>query len=186
MSSFGDYAINAALKVPGVSAAAYKALLIATQSYAPGMLQISSICYNSLLNDESKNKIAEFIQNDPDLSQYYNKYIILTGLMKNELTDPILFLKANVALMTPLLTSLQINTGNISVDSLKLQLNNHIQDIINKIKENKALVRDVLVRANDVLDKFSKFRTGGNRTKFKNGKRKSRKRRCTFRNHRNR
>jgi len=180
MSSFGDYAINVALKVPGVSATAYTMLLAATQSYAPGMLKISSICYNSLLNDESKDKIATFIQTDPELTQYYNKYIILTVLMKNEITDPYVFFKANEALVSPLLASLHINIG--SVDSLKSQLNDHIQDIINKIKENKALVRDVLVKASDLV----KLRTGGNRTKFKNGNRKSRmKRRRTFRIHRN-
>ena len=174
MSSFGDNVMQNALAVPGISASAYEALLISTEPYAPEMLRISSICYK-LLNDDSKNKIAEFIKNDPDLREYYNKYILLTGLMKNELTDPMVFFKANKALVTPLLASLHINTENISVDSLKLQLNNHIQDMITKIKDNKKLVLDVL----------GKVRIGGNRTKFKNGKRKSRmKRKRTFRNHR--
>jgi hypothetical protein len=166
MSSFGDNILKLAVSVPGVSKAAYNALLVASNSYAPGMLKLASICYNSLLNEQSKNMIADFIKSDPDLGKYYTKYVLLTGLMKNEGTDPIVFLKANEAFVTPILASLRINTGNMNVDSLIVQINSHVPEIISKMKENKALITQIL----------GAVKTGGKRTR-----KSRRKRRRTFR-----
>ena len=165
MSSFGDRAVKFAMGNPTVSMLTYESLVKLTSVDAPGVLKMVSICYNSLLNDASKQKLADFVRTDPYLSTYDDKYIILTGLMKNESTDPILFLKENEALVTPFLTMLHVDTSNLSIESLKLQLNAHIDDIINLIKVHENTVSNIL----------GKVGTHGGKRKKSRSKRRSRK-----------
>ena len=64
-----------ALKIPGVSTAAYTALQVATAPF-PGLLKFSSLFYSKVLNDNSKTQLKKFIKKDELLGQFYKKFII--------------------------------------------------------------------------------------------------------------
>jgi hypothetical protein len=163
MDYFAEQAALFAVKTETGALAIYKAIQTATVEF-PGLLQFASICYNSILNDESKKRLDEFIKNDDLLGKYHTKYTILTLAMKSEKMDPLVFINQYEAISKQFLSMVGVNTDNISVDSLKTQLNGHVQDIIEIIKSRKA----------DLSKLLGQIKTGG-KTKRKKRKKTKRK-----------
>jgi hypothetical protein len=141
ISNLGDNMAHGALQIPGASPLAYNALLVATEPEAPGMLKMVSICYN-LLNETSRQDIANFMKKN--FNSYYGKYVILTELMKNESTDPMMFLKENEALVGRFLTLIKVDPRNLSTEFLKNQVNSHVQDIINVATTYAPAIQEML------------------------------------------
>lgn len=150
-----DDAALLALKSDTVSKLAYNTALIESTVVAPGLLQFFCICYNKILNDNSKNALDNFFKNDSFLTQYYKKYKMVTILCKHEPQDPMIFIKNHELIVTNLFNSLGIKPP-LTINDLTISLNNNIVKIIDVIKQKKEQIATMLVSF-----------------KFKGGKRKT-------------
>ena len=160
-----DDAVLLTLKSDSVAKVAYNAALLQSNSVAPGVLKFFCICYNKILNDDSKNKLDAFFKEDDFLKEYYKKYKIVTIICKQEPLDPMNFISENKIIVDKLFQSLNMNTPN-TIEELTRLLNQHIVQLIELIQQHK----------NKISTLMSTFKIGGKtkRKKRKKSKHKSR------------
>lgn len=133
-----------ALKIPGVSTAAYAALQVATAPF-PGLLKLSSIFYSKVLNDNSKTQLKEFIEKDKLLGPYYKKFIIITLIMEAETGDPVAFVKQNQDIAKHFLSFVGVTIDDkFDIETLKTRVNEKIGNIIQFIEGQKDKLYELL------------------------------------------
>jgi len=139
------------------SKVAYSSAVIATS----GMLKLSCVFFNKVLNEESKQKIDAMFE-DPVLKPFHSKYKMITMMCKYETLDPMTFVKENKSMVDSFFASLGIPTPQTE-EELKQAVNQHIGQIIELIQQQKDKIKSM----------FGKI--GGTKRRRKSKNKKSRK-----------
>jgi hypothetical protein len=144
---------------------AYNALLRLPQSSS---IRVVCIFFNSILSNESKDKIDEFIKNDVLLKQFHTKYQMFLVLCQQEHTDPELLLRDYKDVVGTLLSraGIDIDLNTVDIKNFKVGINAHIENVIKLITDAKSEIEPILTKLQSIPH-------GG--TKRKRRKRRSRR-----------
>jgi len=175
MNKVVEQGASAVLSIPGTSTFAYttlKASINKADSTGMGvaLLEFASICFNSVLTDESKASIDKFLSEDDVYKKVYEKYNILKKVMSSETKKLEPFLSENSDLAKKYLTLIGIDYDpTINVEKLKADINANVPKIINLLNENKVEIEKMI----DLVE--SPVKSGGKRTKRRKSKKLSKR-----------
>lgn len=178
-TGIADSVMLNALKNKDVARTAYKSLLVMLPLQSRS-IQVVCIFYNSLLTQESKTQIEEFIKTDEILKQYYVKYQMFLLLCKQETADPVALFRDYKDIVGMLLAgSVHIDLSTVDVDNLKMEINTHIGNVINMIKKYKPEIESILEKVKTLIPhggtrKNKRCKYGRNKCRNRNSKRRPR------------